>query len=275
MNAITTNEATYPEYVVVSTSYDAEETFVFPADENGEITDFEQIASSASSDSKSGDLIFKIKLKKEVKYNDGGEVYEDDEDYQKTDWEKEQEILNNSLVDLILNTKEYALNLSDRHILSNEKNIEFRNKEQDNDNYKPKGLWYAFNYEWADWVYREMPRWAGHYDFVHKIEVTDKVLRLDTIDKCLEFTKRYGIYERGSLPPTYQIDWIQVAKDYSGIEVTQPYKWSRILEHEYTLWWLYGWDVGSGCVWNEDGVKSIELVHSYYAKGGEVDPKGT
>jgi len=38
----------YPEYVVVSTSYGAEETFAFPANENGEITDFGEIASSAS-----------------------------------------------------------------------------------------------------------------------------------------------------------------------------------------------------------------------------------
>ncbi len=38
----------HPEYVVVSTSYDAEETFAFPANENGEITDFGEIASSAS-----------------------------------------------------------------------------------------------------------------------------------------------------------------------------------------------------------------------------------
>ena len=38
----------YPEYVVISTSYDAEETFAFPANENGEITDFGEIASSAS-----------------------------------------------------------------------------------------------------------------------------------------------------------------------------------------------------------------------------------
>ena len=38
----------HPEYVVVSTSYDAEETFAFPANEKGEITDFGEIASSAS-----------------------------------------------------------------------------------------------------------------------------------------------------------------------------------------------------------------------------------
>ena len=223
-------------------------------------------------DSKTGDLIFKIKLKKVVEYNDGGEVYEDDEYYEKTDWQREQEMLENSLVDLILHDEQYSLNLNDRYILSHEKNIEFRNKEQDNErDFKPKGLWYAFNYEWASWVYHEMPRYARDYDYVHKIEVTDKVLSLDTIDKCIEFTKRYGIEQAWGNHPIYKIDWIKVAKDYSGIEVTQPYKWSRIHEHEYTLWWLYGWDVGSGCVWNEDGIKSIELVHSYYAKGGKID----
>lgn len=37
----------YPEYVVVSTSYDVEETFAFPANEDGEITNYGEIASSA------------------------------------------------------------------------------------------------------------------------------------------------------------------------------------------------------------------------------------
>ena len=37
----------YPDYVVVSTSYDAEETFAFPADDQGVITNFGEIAALA------------------------------------------------------------------------------------------------------------------------------------------------------------------------------------------------------------------------------------
>lgn len=37
----------YPEYVVVSTSYDAEETFAFPGDKDGVITSFGEIAALA------------------------------------------------------------------------------------------------------------------------------------------------------------------------------------------------------------------------------------
>ena len=37
----------YPEYVVVSTSYDAEETFAFPSNEHGVITNFGEIAALA------------------------------------------------------------------------------------------------------------------------------------------------------------------------------------------------------------------------------------
>jgi GNAT superfamily N-acetyltransferase len=211
-----------------------------------------------------GDTIFKIRLRNKVIYHHGGSIDELNED---------------SIVYKIVNGEVGSINPNERYILSHEREIKFRWKEQLNNKMKPDGLWYSFGSEWADWVAREMPKWGNDYDYLHKIDVTNRVLRLDTIEKCLEFTEKFGELNRIG---DYLINWYNVSKVYSGIEVTEPRKFWATQFHntdkntnDYRkLWWLYGWDVGSGCIWREDGIESIELVYgNEYAKGGEVDEK--
>ena len=220
----------------------------------------------ATYNKETGDTIFRIKLRKKVEYYHGGDIYDD----------RYIDLAPNSLVHKILWDEGYSINVKDRYILSHEKEISFRDKDQEQDTNasKPKGLWYSFGYEWANWVSREMPERANSYDYIHKINVTNKVLKLETIEQCLEFTDRFG--SDASWHRHYLINWDKVAKVYSGIEVTNPRDFH--LDEERIggakLWWLYGWDVGSGCIWKEDGIESIELVYgNEYAKGGEVDEK--
>ena len=123
---------------------------------------------------------------------------------------------------------------------------------------KPKGLWYAVGAEWIDWCKDEMPHWIG--DKFYKIEITDKVLRITNVDEFKWFCDKFGYfpeyYKHTSLANHYiDIDWMKVAEEYPGIEIA-PHQYS--LCHEYN--WYYGWDVASGCVWDESAIKSLKRL---------------
>lgn len=142
--------------------------------------------------------------------------------------------------------------------------------EQRTSSMKPIGLWYAIGTEWIDWVTTEMPGWMG--DKFYRIEITPRVLKLDTARKVHAFTKRYELPkvhdpERPrSLRYRYSdIDWVRVAKDYAGIEIA-PYQ--HTLRHTYL--WYYGWDVASGCIWDKSGVKSIRRIRLTSSNLGPV-----
>ena len=57
-----------------------------------------------------------------------------------------------------------------------------------------------------------------------------------------------------SVYDVYDIDWNRVAKKYQGIIIT-PYIWERRLTTTCT--WYYGWDVASGCIWDNKAIKEI------------------
>lgn len=120
--------------------------------------------------------------------------------------------------------------------------------------YKPKGLWYAVGTEWIDWVESKMPNWAG--DKFYKIEITDKVLKIDTEEKLIAFNRRY-VEGNEEVPERRRREgapnWPLLAMHYSGIEIS-PYQY----EFRFNYMWYYGWDVASGCIWNKSGIKNIE-----------------
>ena len=62
------------------------------------------------------------------------------------------------------------------------------------------------------------------------------------------------------------IEWGEVAKKYSGIEIKNPdiYKFKKVpigYRNEVYMSWLYGWDISSGCIWNKNGIESIEKIY--------------
>lgn len=119
---------------------------------------------------------------------------------------------------------------------------------------KPKGLWYAIGTEWIDWVEIEMPHWMGNK--FYKIEITNKVLKIDDARKFLEFVKEFSAplgYLIG--PKDAMIDWLKVSEQYAGIEIS-PYQYKFSFEYM----WYRGWDVASGCVWDKSGIRAIERM---------------
>jgi hypothetical protein len=161
-----------------------------------------------------------------------------------------------------------------RYILSADKEIYFKNQNNiDIIRGKPKGLWYSIGNSWAEYIYYEIPDKIDFYNYLYEIKVTNKIKIIDTIEEAIEFSKRYGDSNGYT---TEGVDWGEVAKDYSGIEIKDPYNFSRI---EYNqLFWMYGWDIPSGCIWDRSGIESIEFIEksqSLYKEGGEVENKET
>ena len=156
-----------------------------------------------------------------------------------------------------------------RYILSADKEIYFKNQDNiDIIRGKPKGLWYSIGNSWAEYIYYEIPDKIDFYNYLYEIKVTNKIKIIDTIEEAIEFSKRYGDSNGYT---TEGVDWGEVAKDYSGIEIKDPYNFSRI---EYNqLFWMYGWDIPSGCIWDKSGIESIEFIQksqSLYIEGGEI-----
>lgn len=149
---------------------------------------------------------------------------------------------------------------TDKIVLTNDDKILFKDRtNQQIAGLKPNGLWYACGTEWIDWVRSEQPNWE--HDFLFKITINPKVmLMIDNKNTFLRFCKIYTAQKGANIPiPKFEdfagINWPAVAQDYSGIEIC-PYQW----EFRHSHFWYYGWDVGSGCIWNKNAITSLQRI---------------
>jgi hypothetical protein len=124
---------------------------------------------------------------------------------------------------------------------------------------KPKGLWYSCNDEWKEWVVWEMPQWWESYNFKYDIQVDlSTMLVIRSMPEILEFERKY-VDQNSRLGPGFKaINWEAVANDYSGIEIC-PYQ----SEARYGTDWYYGWDIGSGCIWDPSAFVSVKEVYPF------------
>ena len=115
---------------------------------------------------------------------------------------------------------------------------------------KPSGLWYGIGDSWIRWVRSEMEDWE--YDNVFKLNINESnILKISNILELKLYDRIYGMDYNGMR----MMDWVEVAKDYDGIEIA-PY----INEGRFEYDWYYGWDVASGCIWNKDAITSIDKL---------------
>jgi len=146
-----------------------------------------------------------------------------------------------------------SLKETDRVIITENNSIEFKPEiyQKKYLRHKPKGLWYGMGDSWIDWVRHEMPHWE--YDNLFKVDLDEsKIIKLNNEEELLAFNDQYG--EKNY---TNFIDWFEVSKKYSGIEIPN-YLWSLRMDRRVS--WYYGWDVASGCVWGEDAIVSIDKI---------------
>jgi len=132
---------------------------------------------------------------------------------------------------------------------------------------KPSGLWYGIADSWINWCLSE--DFGGIHEYIYDVVIDEnKILTIDNIPDFEKFEKdHYDIPGWAKhLHPNWNfnrqffdsMNYSRVAENFGGIEIS-PYQWDKRLKSM----WYYGWDCASGCIWNPDAIKSLNLF-AYY-----------
>ena len=170
------------------------------------------------------------------------------------------------------------MRLPKRNIITNKKNINKLIKyEQNNNRFKPNGLWYSCYNEWYKYITNEDMKYKQN-KYIHRIvifrnKLTDlsnpdpnKILVINSETDIKKFTNKYKLkngkqtIEKAPHMPklildSTSINWIRVAKDFGGIEFC-PYI-NVDFGSKKTIFiylWYKSIDIASGCIWNLDNI---------------------
>ena len=137
-----------------------------------------------------------------------------------------------------------------RLIMSHEPEISFREKPNQEIEYKPNGLWYGIGTAWIDYTRDTFPHREQEHMF--KIDVDESQMKIiRTLGELAAFDEEYGVqHER--IPHYRFIDYVRVAKDYGGLEIA-PYIGGAYGK----FMWYNSWDVPSGCIWKQGVITKI------------------
>lgn len=123
--------------------------------------------------------------------------------------------------------------------------------------FKPKGLWVTVpgEYDWPSFCRNEGFR-LDLLKHEHDVQLAPdaRVLHLSTPDDLRRFTDDYACDKEG---PRMYISWDYVMDEYQGI-VISPYQWSMRLDSD--VFWYYGWDCSSGCIWDFSAIQEITEI---------------
>ena len=168
----------------------------------------------------------------------------------------------------------------------------YHNKQIGTLGYKPRGIWYAIGNTWETFYASVSDK--KHYNHKYKISLNytsytkkdkTKVLKITNERTFDKFTLKYGYVSKRTSYSLRKdedirilIKWKQVARDYGGIEIIpllnrnmtidpkiikkydKKFKFNANGDQTTIDFWHYGIDVPSGCVWNPDAIKEIELI---------------
>jgi len=137
------------------------------------------------------------------------------------------------------------------------------------DTMKPIGLWYAFGTEWIDWCVTEhMGDWISDCNVFKIYANPDAILQIKSDQDIVSFNNDFK-GRKNDIWWSFGINWSEVAKQYSGIEIN-PYNWERRLDPQFT--WYYSWDVASGCIWDLKAIKKISMLNIRIDDNFFLDP---
>ena len=92
---------------------------------------------------------------------------------------------------------------------------------------------------------------------------TKKVLHINTIKKLESFHKEYSI-QVSTFLLNHKIKWDVLTEKWSGIFIEYMYPYLdqfRYPVHQEILSWYGTWDCESGCIWNIDAIKKINVLY--------------
>jgi hypothetical protein len=149
---------------------------------------------------------------------------------------------------------------------------ELKNKNQRDGRYpspynKPKGFWTTREGDdgWYDWCIENEYN-LKRLTHAHQVVLDHSdILMIDNINDFDRFSKKYGSpithEEIRKIIKENVIDWGAVSEKYKGI-IISPYRYDRRLlgQHIHSAWYC-GWDCASGCIWDMEAIKEINLIH--------------
>lgn len=119
------------------------------------------------------------------------------------------------------------------------------------------GIWYSYGNEWIDYAFNNS---LGHLRmFVHELFIeTSKIVKIHDQKSKEDFEAKYGKKVSNGPYGDLLINWPQVVKDYSGVEV---------IKNGLTgdTWQTY-WDIPSGCIWDQSAIRDSKLLYVYNVK---------
>ena len=149
-----------------------------------------------------------------------------------------------------------SIGVNDKIHISKVDDLKFKNVpiNEQQINFKPKGLWYALGTEWVNFLERALftrEEVSDMLKHVYDIKTNDsKILTIGMENESL-FLETYGVENDSDI---MDVDWKKVASDWSGVEIL-------INPRGLNERWLWStWDIPSGCIWNIDGIKSVRKI---------------
>jgi len=152
----------------------------------------------------------------------------------------------------------YHIRPEQRVFISKEPYTDFRNvrqKRPQTSNQKPNGLWYGCGDDWIQWLRSDMPEWLEESTYLYEIKLGSDVLQVSNDEEFQNLEDEFLVNARFGQKA---MGWELIQKNgYSGIEIC-PYNHGRrgVMGSD----WYYGWDVGSGCIWDSRGIVEITLL---------------
>jgi hypothetical protein len=132
---------------------------------------------------------------------------------------------------------------------------------------KPLGLWWGFGNSWLDWVSRNVPELIEEYNALYRLLLDDRrILTLGSHDDLLAFSNDFGVTMPGEPATDLDfVDWPRVAQRWEGVELF-PFSRDDLYDKGASsmnpkLGWAYPWDVPSGCLWDFDVIRGVEILY--------------
>ena len=150
---------------------------------------------------------------------------------------------------------------------------------------KPYGIWYSLKWYWInnmqlayhyhDIDYSVDPEREYRFNasfFLYDVKINDNAFVYlggrKGLNKILVLRDKkdteifYDLYKKMPEDASWQyIDWKKVYVDYGGLEVRMSPMTGYFKFGTYDkVWWWFGWDVASGCIWNGDLIESTKWI---------------